>query len=242
MARVVLVVDRSPEMALYPRELPWLHKPSAVAAALELIVASALNQRALVGYVDLAQREGVSDEYTPFWQPPRPGVGAWQGDLGERMLGYLENAWDAPPENVSLSLEFLITVRSSIPLGAFVFVVSDFTTPLSADVWLRALEQGWDLVPVIVQDPVWEQSFPQINGVLTAVADPGNGRIRRVRLSGDEVEERRRANEQRLASLTTDFAGLGFDSVLVDREDRDGVHETFMEWAENRVLLRGRSW
>ena len=242
MARVVIVVDRSPEMALYPRELPWLHKPSAVAAALELIVASALNQRALVGYVDLARRDGVSDEYTPFWQPPRAAAGAWQGDLGERMLGYLETGWDAAPENVALALEFLITVRSAIPLGAFVFVVSDFTAPVATDVWLRALEQGWDLVPVIVQDPVWEQSFPGIDGVLTAVTDPGSGRVRRVRLSSDEVDERRRANEERLASLTTDFGGLGFDSILVDQDDPGAVHETFMDWSEGRILLRGSRW
>jgi hypothetical protein len=242
MSRVVLVVDRSPEMALYPRELPWLHKPAAVAAAVELIVASAVNQRALVGYVDLARREGESDEYTPFWQPPRPAAGAWQGDLGERMLGFLQTGWDAPSENVALALEFLITVRSSIPIGAFVFVVSDFTAPVASDVWLRALEQGWDLVPVIVQDPVWEQSFPRIDGVLTAVTDPGTGRIHRVRLSSDEVEARRRANEERLASLTTDFGGLGFDSILVDRDDRDSVHETFMDWSENRILLRGSRW
>ena len=27
---------------------------------------------------------------------------------------------------------------------------------------------GWDVVPVVIQDPVWEQSFPQLDGIVVA--------------------------------------------------------------------------
>jgi hypothetical protein len=121
-----------------------------------------------------------------------------------------------------------------------VFVVSDFTAPLASSTWSRALAHGWDLVPVVVQDPVWEQSFPQIEGVLTPLADPARRTLRLVRLSGDEVAERRRANEARLRSLLTDFAGLGVDAVLIGSSDAAVIHAALLAWAESRVELRGR--
>ncbi len=81
MPRVVVVVDRRPNMALYPSELPWLDKPGAVASSVALIVASALNQRGLVGYLDLGSHADEGGEAgTPFWSAPR--ATAWQVDLG----------------------------------------------------------------------------------------------------------------------------------------------------------------
>src|SRR3954463_9913843 len=64
MPRVVVVVDRRPEMALYPPDLPWLRKPAAVAAAAELLFASALAQRSLVGYLDHASHAGETEPGT----------------------------------------------------------------------------------------------------------------------------------------------------------------------------------
>jgi uncharacterized protein (DUF58 family) len=242
MSRVVLAVDRRPEMALYPRELPWLHKPAAVATAVDLIVASALNQRGLVGYVDGATHESEPSGAGHFWQRPRAASGVWSGDLRERFAGHLDAGFDAPPDTVERSLDFLFSVRSSLPLGSFVFVISDFTAPLHAPAWVRAIEQGWDVIPVIVQDRTWEQSFPEISGVLTAVAEPGTGKLRRVRLDREEVGERRRANEARLASLRGGFAGLDFDAVLVEEDGADAVRAAFLDWAEARLALRGRHW
>jgi hypothetical protein len=243
MARVVLVADRRPEMALYPTDLPWLHKPAAVAAAAGLIVASALNQRGLVGYIDYASHEAEgSDAGTPFWRPPRAQAGVWQGDLRERTNEFLAGAFDAPADNVERALTFLSTARGALPLGSFVFVLSDFTAPLSPAAWWRAIEHGWDVVPVIVQDPIWEQSFPEISGVLTPLADARGGQLRHVRLDAREVQERRQANEERLASLRTDFLGLGLDVVLIGDADGDAVRAAFLDWVEARVVLRGRRW
>ncbi len=40
---VVIVMDRRPGMALYPSDLPWLHKPAALHEVARVLVASALN-------------------------------------------------------------------------------------------------------------------------------------------------------------------------------------------------------
>jgi hypothetical protein len=242
MSRVVVVVDRRPSMALYPRDLPWLHKPVAVAAAVDVIVASALNQRGLVGYVDGASHGEERSSADPFWQRPAAPSGVWGGDLRERFAAFLDGPFDASPDTIERALEFLSSVRSAIPLGSFVFVISDFTAPIDPPTWVKAIEHGWDVIPVIVQDRTWEQSFPEISGVLTTVAEPGTGKLRRVRLDREEIAERRRANEARLATLRGGFAGFGFDAVLVEEDRPEAVRAAFLDWSEARLMLRGRHW
>ena len=39
----------------------------------------------------------------------------------------------------------------------------------SAEAWLRAVDRRWDIVPVVIQDPVWEASFPEVGGVARPV-------------------------------------------------------------------------
>ncbi len=240
--RVVLVVDRRPAMALYPAGLPWLHKPAAVAAAVDLLAASALNQRGLVGYLDLASHGAESPAGAVFWRPPRAQASVWQGDLHERLQEYLAGGFDAPEDSVAAALRFLAVARAAVPTGSFVFVLSDFTGQLEVEPLLRAVDEGWDVVPVIVQDPVWEQSFPPIGGVLAPLSDPRGRRLRYVRLTPRETEERREANERRLASLRADFLRLGLDTVLLGAAERDAVRAAFLSWAEARLAARGGRW
>jgi uncharacterized protein (DUF58 family) len=241
MPRVVVVVDRRPEMALYPDDLPWLSKPAAVAAAAELIVVSALNQRGLVGYLDYASHDGEGGG-SAFWRPPRAQSSVWHGTLEEVTANYLAGGYDAPDDNLEQALEFLSIVRSSVPTGSFVFVLSDFTAPPSAEAWTHAVDHGWDVVPVIVQDPVWEQSFPPLGGVLAPLADARGGRLRYVRLNAREADARRQANESRLGELRSQFLRLGLDTVLLSDSEPGAVRGRFLEWAEGRLELRGQRW
>ena len=232
---VVIVVDRRPEMALFPAELPWLHKPDAVRTAARILVASALNQRSLVAYLDFATHDGESDAGVPFWEPPRAQANVWRSSLRERLDDYLDHDFDAPEDNVSRALAFLATVRSVVPIGSFVFVLSDFIEPTPPEAWAQAAARGWDVIPVIVQDPVWEQSFPQIDGVLMTLADAGGRSARRVRLDAREVERRRRVNANRLDLLQRDFIRLGLDPVLVGDASQEAVHSVMLAWAHTRL-------
>jgi hypothetical protein len=232
---VVIVVDRRPEMALYPSELPWLQKPAAVHAAARVLVASALNQRSLVSYLDFATHPGDTSAGTPFWEPPRAQSNVWRAGLRERLDDYLAREFDAPGDNVARALAFLATVRSAIPIGSFVFVLSDFIEPTPAELWGQAVARGWDVVPVIVQDPVWEQSFPQIDGVVMSIADARGGSPRPVRLDAREVEERRRSNSARLELRQRDFVRLGLDPVLISDDADHAVHAALLAWAQARL-------
>jgi len=240
MPAVVLVVDRRPEMALYPPELPWLRKPDAVRVAADILVVSATNQRSLVAYLDFATHAAESAAGTPHWVPPRAQANVWARGLRERIADDLAQPFDAPEDDLQLALEFLATRRSAVPIGSFVFVLSDFIAPVPSDTWAQTSGYGWDVVPVIVQDPVWEQSFPEIGGVLVTMADAHDGAARQVRLRPREVAERRRAHEARLVGIRAGFERLGLDSVLVGSADPTAVHASLLAWAQTRLdLARG---
>jgi uncharacterized protein (DUF58 family) len=225
--RVVVLCDRRPSMSLFPAGWPWLEKPVAVRAILRAIADSALAAQAYVGYLDHgAQR--------PFWEPPKS-----QRTLHELDL---ERPFRAPDDALSRGLEELLRNRRDLPAGTFLFVVSDFLAPPSRDLWLRAVARRWDVTPVVVQDPVWEQSFPDVGGIVVPFADPGTGGPGYAELSAVEVGERRRANEARRAQLVRTLRGLDLEPVLVERSDVRSVFSAFLSWVDRRRSGRGQAW
>lgn len=221
--RAVVVCDRRPAMRLFPPGLPWLSKPAAIEAALRLIVQSVAQERGLIGYLDGAA-----------WEPPRRPRGedasAWAARASES---------DGSADDVARALDTLALHRRALAPGTLVFVLSDFLEPPPLSAWARALEHGWDPVPVVIQDPVWEQSFPAVGGVAVPVAGM-DGRIRVVRLTRSEAEARRQENEGRREQLLRGFRSLGIDPVLLSSADEHDVLEAFLAWAEERRFLRGR--
>ncbi len=174
-ARVALVVDPSPSMQLYSPELPWLHKPEAVAAAAELITASAYRSRSRV-----ERHERTPDELS---------------DLG-------------------------------LPPGTFAFVLSDFVS--GPPDWQEAIDRRLDVVPVVLQDPVWERSFPDTGGTVLPLAS-GPTRVTRA-----EAAKRRECNEQRFERLLARFEELDVEPVLLEDPEPETILERFLCWAELR--------
>lgn len=226
--RVALLCDRRPAMGIFPVSLPWLQKPQALAEAVAAIVASAVAARSDVASLDFA---GAG---RPYWLPP--GRGASVRRIVERQAG--ATTFDAPEHNLEQALAFLAGVRSDLPAGSFVFVLSDFLLSPPAGVWVDALARGWDLVPVVIQDPVWEQSFPPVGGVALPIADPVSARVRLVRFSARQAALRRERNEQRLRCLLAELAGFGLEPVLLGTSDPDQIDRAFIAWAESRRRSR----
>jgi hypothetical protein len=65
--RLVVLADRSPSMALYPDDLPWLSKPRALEAVWRAVATTAVRELGLAGYLDTAAGES--------WFSPRSAVG-----------------------------------------------------------------------------------------------------------------------------------------------------------------------
>jgi hypothetical protein len=224
--RVVVLCDRRPSMSVFSDAWPWLRKPEAIRQVVKVIGDSAAAARGLLGYFD----EGDGNAY---WHPPR----------SSRELGPLdvERPFDAPDDTLSRGLTHLVEQRRDLPAGSFVFILSDFLGAPTHDDWLGALERRWEIIPVVVQDPTWEQSFPDVAGTVVPFADPANGRTSLVRFSEQEVEERRRANESRFRELLSMLRALDMDPVVVSSHDWREVVLAFLNWADRRLFTRGRA-
>ena len=222
--RVVVLCDRRPSMSIRATPLRRLDKPNALLTAIELIGASAIAARSLTGYLDHAEGE-------PYWRAPRTESRAEAGTF--------DRTFDAPEDTVSQGLEFLGEHRRDLPTQAFVFVLSDFVVPPDLRVWTRALEHRWELVPVIVQDPVWERSFPEVGGITIPYVDPRNGRAYPVYVTEREAAGLRDANEGRWDGLVHDFRSLGIEPVTVHTHDYGEMLGSFLRWADLRQMWRG---
>ena len=231
--RVVVVCDRSPSMGLYDSRFPWLSKPAALHAATQAIVASAVAARGDVGSLDHAGGGPGGDAY---WLAPGGRGDRW---LIERRQAP-ETGFDAPDDTVERALGFLGRMRSALPSGTFLFVLSDFLEPPPIAAWLEAGAHRWDVVPVVIQDPLWEQSFPDVGSVVLPIADPAGGGTRLVRLTGREARARREEHEARHAGLRAELESLGFDPVVVGSDREDEVDEAFLRWADARETARWR--
>ena len=225
--RIVIVCDRRPQMAHFAPSLPWLDKPQAMRHAVELILASAGVAGGFVGYLDYADGD-------PHWRQPK----------GERKLIEIrdERLWSSefggPPDWLERSLEHLAGHPRAVTPGTFVFVLSDFIPAASEEVWLAAVEHRWDVVPVVIQDPTWEQSFPEVSGIVLPLRDPRTGRLVPVRPTQKEAAARRAANEARVVDLLELFRTLDVDPIVLSSSDRGDVLAQFLVWTELRRTRR----
>jgi uncharacterized protein (DUF58 family) len=217
--RVALALDRRRGMAPGDPSLPCLDKRAAVEAVVDLVAMSAAAEGA-----DLATVDGTGA--APRWSHAGGRAMRTRGDF------------DAPKQSLRLSLEALLRRPTELPAGSFVFAVSDFLVPVSAETWLRLNAFGWDVVPVIVQDPVWEQSFPEVGGVVLPLVDADTGRACDVWMSTRDARRRAGENRRRLDGILGTFGRLGLDPVVVDSSDPFAISALFGRWAEHRRLLR----
>ena len=224
--RVLVVADRRPAMELYEPPFPWLSKRRALAEATTAIAASAAIGNTEIGSIDFGAGE-------PHWLAPTRRGGP------ERVAERQEAApFDAPEDTVAAAFAFLRAHRVELASGTFVFVVSDFVAGPDDDTWLSASAHGWDLIPVIVQDPVWERSFPAVGSVVVPIRDPHSRRVLPLRLSRREALARRRANEERFDDLLRRFVSLELDPIVIESDEPDAIDRVFEQWAEERRQWR----
>ena len=191
--RVVVIADRRPEMQLFParsfrgsesarrsggaRADPSEHDRGARLPRLPRL--RRRRRRAVLAAAAVAVAVGV--------RRPRGGRRA---------------VASAPRRRSRTRFEFLLAHPRSVPAGTFVFVLSDFLAPPPSETWLRALEHRWDVIPVVLQDPLWERSFPPVDGFGVDVADV-EGASHEVHLTRGESAEQRRGARDALGRVSS---------------------------------------
>lgn len=221
--RVVLAIDRRPAMALYPEPLPWLSKRDALREAVMAVATSAAVAQADLGALDFGAGEA-------WWLPPGRRERRWL--IAEREWG--DTPFVAPQDTLERAVSFLDRRRAQLPSGSFVFVLSDFLAPLSAESLRRAVGNGWDVIPVVIQDPVWERSFPDVGGVAVPIAEPSGDAVRLVRVSRRQAQARCEAHVRRYEGLLRRFAAFDLRPVVIDARDPRQIDAKFIEWSSER--------
>ena len=209
-------------MSLYPPELPWLHKPVAVAAAGRMIVDSALAAQGL------SRVPRPCQPTDPRWLPPR----RWQDAPHIREHELPRSTYTAPANNLTLAFRHLAHAAGP-PARARSSSSSRTSSPPGAG---RLADGGRPRLGRRAGRP----AGPSLGAVL-----PGGGRhgtaARRARRRAParaahppEAEERREANERRHAALLRTFAALQLDPVLLSSTDTGEILRAFMRWHERR--------
>ena len=225
--KIILVCDRRPSMAHFAAPLPWLDKPAAMRQVVELVLASAGASGGYVGYLDFADGDA-------HWRQPK----------GERKLieirdqRLMSSEFGSPSDWLERSIAHLSERRRAASAGTFVFVLSDFIPSPPLDLWLTATEHRWDIVPVVIQDPTWELSFPDVSGLVVSLRDAATGRVSSVRLRAGEAAARRAANEERTEALLETFRAIDVDPVLISSSDPADVLAEFLVWSDLRRTRR----
>jgi uncharacterized protein (DUF58 family) len=234
-ARVVVLCDFRPSMGLYPPNLPWLSKPDVVRSAVDLIGQSALAAHTSLAYLDYdgdGERNGA-----PFWIAPQSRDALPQ--IEQRQTS--PHRYDAPEDTLEQGFRFLTRPHSSLSSGTFIFVLSDFLGPgLTDSAVLGAAARRWEIVPVVVQDPTWEQSFPVVGPLVLGLADPGGGERLEVRLSRRAAQAQREANAQRYRDTLARLALLGLEPLALTSAEPAVIDQAFLDWASRRQDLRQR--
>ena len=86
----------------------------------------------------------------------------------------------------------------------------------------------------MIQDPVWERSWPAVAGVGVPVAGAGLVRSGRRRVARLRAE-----HEARYAATIAELESVGLRPVELGTSEPRGVDDAFLDWAEER---RRRRW
>src|SRR6266540_2145725 len=148
-----------------------------------------------------------------------------------------EFPWLSKPRAAAAALE-AIAASAFASRGLFGYVdLADELNPPSEELWLRVLERRWDAVAVVIQDPLWERSFPDVSGVAVPIVNAETGRAELLRVTAAEARARRVEHEARYEELVMSLPVLGVDVVPLGSSDELDVLDAFLEWADERTGL-----
>lgn len=220
---VVIITDRTVTMMDPDSKsvLGLLPKHSTAIEAGQQIVRSATGQRGAIGYRDFAHGE-------LFLRRANGKTNIQK--VREKYLTHKH--FLALPGMLAEHLQEFTSLK-----GAFVFVLSDFLdeTLLDTDLWEGLIFRGYDPVPVLIQDPTWECTFPDaVSGLILPFRSPVTGRLEDRRYSKKAAVIQKQENEERLENIRETFRDARIDWVELTEENPDGINRKFREWSTAR--------
>ena len=146
-----------------------------------------------------------------------------------------------PGADLGTSLRALVLQRARLPTGSFVFVVSDFLGELDPRHWVRLRARAWDVTPVVVQDPTWEQSFPPVGGIAIPFVAADGGEISEAWLHASGGDALPGGERGPVPVAARPLSAARARPRVIDSSDPDVVLGAFLDWAARRHRLRRRA-
>ena len=208
----------------YGPDLPWLTRPRAVDAVTALIAASAIGERGELAYVGLhVGRTHVAEALT-------------ERTSGRARADGSPDAYDGPVDSLASSLRARCvrhrTAASRPARSSSSSRTSSAPFPLPSG--RGCARCAWDVTPVVVQDPTWEQTFPDV-----ARCPPAGCRSRdrrRCATSGCSGGDASGRTQRGAAGGDARRASGGSASIpcVLGSERPGGDRGAFGRWAERR--------
>lgn len=241
---VLFVVDRGPTMSLYdPEVFPHLlDKDWVVNVVGHTLAESAFQKNCYVGYLHQARFNHpnfVKRERGFFWKEPN-----LQGEERVRKVQrkyFPKREFFAPEDTLKRQFQFLsVCSPVDLPPGTMCFILSDFFAMPPKDQWRWLLKRmGLDLVPVLIQDPRLEQSFPvEFANIEIPYTDPHSGRVMRIAFTKGEARELKKRHEMRYRQIVKRFQDLRLDPIIISRNDPTYIFQQLSIWAKQRKTKR----
>lgn len=225
--RAMLVIDRSPRMERFSKDLPWLHKPDVIVNAGRMIVASCKRAGAMVGYLDFAD---YARDPAPFFRSANQETEARK--IIEKYLPHKH--FTAPSSTMTDALTFLLSRQGALVRESFLFLCSDFVDMPPYDLLEQAAAR-WDLFPVVIQDPRIEASFPEWSGLPAFL--PLYSSMVPAFVTTHKARRYRVQHEARIAAICDTFDRLRAPTVVVTTEKLDAINNLFNAHAQHRALV-----
>lgn len=218
---VVIVVDRAPRMGAYD-----LEKLQIVKTAAGAIINGAQHRNLAVGYLDWAK------DKEHYRRPQEGSAHAF------KVRKSTTNRNFRAPDNIELQLARLQDFKGHLPKGTLVFLFSDFFVLPPKDL-VEEISVVFDFHPVVVQHPVWEMDFPEIEGTFPFVR-PENGETIEGFFTIKQARALAEEHCQRYRNISAFFASLDIEPITLTTNDEEECDRIFAIWNSERARQRLR--
>ena len=219
---VLIVVDGSPRMGAYD-----LEKLLFIKTATGAIINGAQSRNLALGFLDWAKGK------EHYRRPQEGHAHAFKVRKSTTNRNFL-----AVDDNVNLQLTRLKDFKKHLPKGTMLFLFSDFFV-LPAEELIIEIAKSFDFHPVIVQHPIWEKDFPEIEGTLS-FAEPLTNEIAEAFFTLNQSRSLAKKHRQRYADIVSFFESMEINPITLTTSDEAECERSFAFWSNERSLHRVR--
>lgn len=140
--------------------------------------------------------------------------------------------------DVQKTLAFLLR---EAPTQSLIFFISDFEDHVFEGDFANLLRPAigkFDLIPVIIRDPLLKKDFLKSPVRITVRDNEGDKRVEEIYLTPQKLKRMQEISNKHLLHLRNNFRQLGIDPVIIDSNSISRCYEIFTDFFQIRKFSR----